>query len=319
MIGSRINTPVNFIPFKKTPFDKLPEKPRLPHPYFDARIEEVQVVSRNFGTLRIHCRTLGDGPPLLLVHGLMTSGYSFRYLMPILAEHYSVYVPDLPGAGRSEIPHDALFTAPEIGLWIGEFMAAVGITGCPVIGNSMGGYLCLWLAIQKPECLSKLINVHSPGLPEPRFWMLHVLAALPGAREAFAWFIRLNTLRWAHNSVHYYDETLKSIEEAREYGNPLKVAGGAEAFIKYLLEALHPRTMRTFKQLLIALRKSKKPFPVPLLLAYGEKDPRIPPQTGDRFAALIPSARLVRISRASHLAQVDAPQQLARLAADFFA
>ena len=74
-------------PFKQLSFKKVPEHPRRPHDYDISRGEDVTFESRAFGRVKLHLRRAGSGPPLLLVHGMMTSSYSFRYVMKELAEH----------------------------------------------------------------------------------------------------------------------------------------------------------------------------------------------------------------------------------------
>ncbi len=61
-------------PFQQLRFDEIPARPTRPHPYFEASAREVTTTSRGLGTLGIHVREAGSGPPLLLVHGLILSG-----------------------------------------------------------------------------------------------------------------------------------------------------------------------------------------------------------------------------------------------------
>ena len=89
-------------PFSPIPFRDLPDRPRVPHGYDRCRTEEIEVDSVPFGRIRVHVRSHGSGPPLLLVHGLMTSSYSFRYLFEPLGERFTTIAPDLPGCGRTE-------------------------------------------------------------------------------------------------------------------------------------------------------------------------------------------------------------------------
>src|SRR5580704_17023600 len=89
-------------PFRRGRFEELPLEPRVAHTYFTTRVLEVVVTTPQLGRVRAHVRVHGSGPPLLLVHGLMTSSYSWRYVIAPLGRSYTVYVPDLPGAGRSE-------------------------------------------------------------------------------------------------------------------------------------------------------------------------------------------------------------------------
>jgi hypothetical protein len=89
-----------FVPFRRGRFEDLPQRPRLPHPYFEARVERVPVTMARLGTLAARVRVYGSGPPLLLVHGLMTSSYSWRHVLEPLGTHFTLYAPDLPGAGQ---------------------------------------------------------------------------------------------------------------------------------------------------------------------------------------------------------------------------
>jgi pimeloyl-ACP methyl ester carboxylesterase len=294
-------------PFSRLPFEQLPELPRVPHPYFEAESSTLTIDTPSFGRIRIHHRTFGSGPPLLLVHGLMTSGYSWRYVLNDLGSRFRLVVPDLPGCGRSDKPPERSYTPSRLAAWIGEFQDAVGITGCPAVGNSLGGYLCLRRILDSPNSFARLAVIHSPLLPNGRMRALHGALSMPGAARTLAWWIRRNPQRWAHSNVHYYDETLKSREEAREYGEPLSTVDGARAFVRWLTEGLDPADM---VQLGAELRRRLTEgiaFPVPLLLLYASEDPLVDPAIGDRLLRLVPSATLVRVSRSSHFAHVDTP------------
>ncbi|HUH04712.1 MAG TPA: alpha/beta hydrolase [Kofleriaceae bacterium] len=292
-------------PFVREPFESLPGLPRVPHPYFGLRTERLEVTTTQLGRVSTHVRVHGSGPPLLLIHGLMTSSYSFRYVFEPLGRHFTVYGPDLPGAGRSDHPLWPRYTPTALARWIGELQRRLGIYGCDVIGNSMGGYLAMTLALLEPDAMRRLVNLHSPGVPLVRLHALAAAMAVPGARHLTAWLARRNPERWVHRNVHYYDETLKSIEEAEEYGTPLATRAGSMALAKYLAETLSPSAMRRFENTL-HLRAA---FPVPLLLWYARRDPMVPPLVGRRLAAALPSAELVWLEQASHFAHVDAPER----------
>ena len=73
-------------PFRRGRFEDLPERPRIPHDFdADARRRPIDEVAP-FGEMKVHYRELGEGPPLLLIHGLMTSSYSWRYVLGPLVE-----------------------------------------------------------------------------------------------------------------------------------------------------------------------------------------------------------------------------------------
>jgi pimeloyl-ACP methyl ester carboxylesterase len=296
------------LPFVRGRFEDLPERPRLPHPYFETRAESVPVETKSLGRMRAHVRVHGAGPALLLVHGLMTSSYSWRYVLEPLGRRFTLYVPDLPGAGRSDRPLERAYSPEALSEWLGALQRALGIRGERVIGNSMGGYLCIRLALSDPEAISRLVNVHSPGVPEARLYALGAALALPGARALLSRWIRRQPLRWAHANVHYWDESLKSLEEAHEYGDPLATPEGARAFIKYLDETMAVGPIRELQQQLLARQTRGEAFPVPLLHLYARRDPMVPPRFGEIMAERT-GAEIVWLEQASHFMHVDAVER----------
>jgi pimeloyl-ACP methyl ester carboxylesterase len=291
-------------PFEQGRFEDLPERPRKPHPYFEAKTETVAVTTPALGTAKANVVVHGSGPPLFLVHGLMTSSYSWRYVLAPLGERYTVYAPDLPGAGKSD-PAPS-YGAAALAEWLGALMGVLGIRGARVIGNSMGGYLCMRLALRDEAAMGRLLNVHSPGVPEPRLVALRAALAIPGARSILAWRVQRDVLRWAHANVHYWDETLKSLEEAHAYGDVLATDAGVRAFIGFLGETMAIGPIREFQQTLVARRARGEKFPVPLLHLYARRDPMVPARFGTILAERTGSP-LVWLDEGSHFAHVDAP------------
>jgi pimeloyl-ACP methyl ester carboxylesterase len=305
-------------PFRQGRFEDLPRRPRVPHGYFEAKVEEISVDTPALGRLRTHVRVHGSGPPLLLVHGLMTTSYSWRYALGPLGERFTCYVPDLPGAGRTERANDRSYHPQVLADWLAALQRALGIRGERVIGNSMGGYLCLRLALSDPDAISRLVCVHAPGVPEIRLVALRAALSLPGARALLSSVIRRDPLRWAHANVHYWDESLKSLEEAHEYGDPLATRDGADAFIKHLAETMAIGPIREFQRELVGRRARNEPFPAKTLLVYARRDPMVPPRFGAVFAERL-GAPIVWLDEGSHFAHVDALDRFLPPVLDFLA
>ncbi len=300
-------------PFGQLPFERVPPLPRVPHDYFSAREVTVTFDSAPIGPVDVHVRIAGSGPPLVLVHGFMTSSYSWRYAMMKLGARFTCYAPDLVGSGRSSKP-DRRYDPDALATSIGETMRALGVRGAPVIGNSLGGYLAMRLALREPASMSRLVNVHSPGLPTARMSVLRgLLTILPFALKLVDRRIAKDPERWVHANVHYFDEALKSREEHREYAAPLRTPEGRRAFFRMLDQTLDVRAMRAFEREL----RAAGTFPVPLQLLYAERDPMVPPQIGGRLHALLPDARFVRVANASHFMHVDAVEAFATHALAF--
>lgn len=300
-------------PFQQGRFRDLPDVPRVPHRYFDLPWKDVQVHTDAFGALRTHVRFAGaeSAPPLLLIHGLMTSSYSFRYVLDALGARHRLIIPDLPGAGRTERAPHVEHSPENLADFLIELTRALDVEGCLALGNSMGGYLAMYAALRSPKTFRALVNVHSPGLPTGRMVALGAAMKVSALRRVAAAMFGVAPLRFVHANVHYFDESLKSLEEAREYGAVLADRTGAESLVRYLGDALSIEGMRRFETTLRARKTAGEPFPVPLQLVYADRDPMVPASLGPRLAALVPSAELVVLRETSHFAHVDTPQRLA--------
>lgn len=112
----------------------------------------------------IHYRVAGpeDAPAMVHVHGFAISG---NYLMPtaeLLTDSFRVYVPDLPGFGRSPKPPTTL-TIIELGTALNHFMDAVGIERAVIVGNSLGCAITAELIAEAPEKVEKAVMVGLAG------------------------------------------------------------------------------------------------------------------------------------------------------------
>jgi len=303
-------------PFQRGRFDALPERPTRAHGDALAEARDLWIDSKHFGRIRIHLREYGQGPPLLLVHGLMTTGYSYRYLLEPLGARHRLLVPDLPGCGRSEKP-EVRYGASALAGFLGELVDALGIRGCAAVGNSLGGYLCMRLALRDPTALSRLVDIHSPAFPELRLRAMGLALRVPGVAAALGAFIGRAPQRWAHANVHYFDESLKSLEEAEAYGGPLASPEGRRAFIAYLRDAVSAGELAGFARELARRRAAGQGFPIPLCLVYARQDPMVSPKVGERLAKLLPDAPMYWLERSSHFAQVDSPERVAEIVEHF--
>ena len=105
------------------------------------RLEQLETVARlaKVGPLTVHYEVTGEGPPLVLVHGLSGSGRWWAYNVPSLAKHFRVYNVDLVGFGRSRGQRLVL---QEAAGWLAEWLQMTGITQAHLVGHSMGRVHC---------------------------------------------------------------------------------------------------------------------------------------------------------------------------------
>ena len=122
---------------------------------------------------------MGEGPPILLIHGITSSSRTWKRVMPRLAETHTVIAPDLLGHGRSaKPPGDYSLGAYASG--IRDLLVALDIPRSTVVGHSLGGGIAMQFAYQVPERVGRLALVSSGGIGREVNPMLKA-AALPGA------------------------------------------------------------------------------------------------------------------------------------------
>src|SRR5918999_293373 len=115
---------------------------------------------------RVTYRTGGDGPLLVLIHGITSSSASWEPVLPLLGERFTVLAPDLLGHGQSDKPAGDYSLGSHACL-VRDLMLALGHESGTLVGHSLGGGVAMQLAYQFPELLDRLVLV-SRGGPRPR-------------------------------------------------------------------------------------------------------------------------------------------------------
>ena len=231
--------------------------------------------------LRYHARVGGEGPPVVLVHGLGVSG---RYLLPTagrLAQHCTVYVPDLPGFGRTGDPPRAL-DVPGLAAALAAWLDAVGVGRATFLGNSMGCQYIADLAAREPERVEGALLV-GPTMDA---------AARSLARQSgrlIADVLREPPALLAIVGVDYL------------IAGPRRVLATARAGVADPIEDKAERVVAR------------------VLVVRGERDPIVPQRWAEELAARFPDGHLAVVAGAPHAVNYAAPDELARLTLDFLA
>ena len=289
----------------------LPERGPWPHPYFDLDDGFVEVAFRDHAgverRVRVRHKSVGDGPPLVLVHGLMTSSYSWRYVLEPLSLRYRVLAPDLVGAGMTDKPGDLVYSVGNVARFLVAYVRTVAREPVYLVGNSLGGLYGLRALLEDERVARRFVLVHAPGYPMARTRALHALLGLPPLGEAVARFAHRFPELFVARNVHYARKDALSREECVEYGRLFETLEGARVFARILEESLDPA-----EHAAIIAELRRRGLACPTRILYAREDAMVPPAFGPMYAADIPGSELVWIDDASHFVQVDAPERTIR-------
>ncbi|MBA3734556.1 MAG: alpha/beta fold hydrolase [Actinobacteria bacterium] len=123
----------------------------------------------------------GEGPPLILVHGLGGAAANWTELAPLLARNHTLLVPDLPGHGGSEALPAVSGLEP-----FADRVALVaereGMLPAPVVGHSLGGMVVLRLALRRPDDVSAVVLAAAAGLSVGSVWGRQLLSVFSTIR-----------------------------------------------------------------------------------------------------------------------------------------
>lgn len=262
--------------------------------------------------IRISAYAFGQGPTVVLLHGLAATKVSYLPLLPALAERYRVLVPDLPGHGESSKLRRFAYTPAAYARVVSGFMDEMGVDRASVIGNSMGGRIALEVAAEYPERVEGLVLLDpaAAGLPFPLYARL--LGMLPTGVAAVP-------VPWRRRIV------IASIRQLFASPDRLPRAAylaGADEFIRIY------RRGRARVALLAAMRglladdgelfwDRAQRTEAPTLIVWGREDRLVPVRLGRRLARVMPRAELVVLPGVGHVPQFEVPEETRQLVLGF--
>ena len=120
----------------------------------------IRLPSRHSTPCPLRVRCYGSGAPLLLIHGLGSSGDDWAFQIGPLAQRFRLIVPDLRGCGESPIGHERI-SIGSFGDDLWQLIDQAGIDQIGIAGFSMGGAVALEMALQRPQQVSRLVTINS--------------------------------------------------------------------------------------------------------------------------------------------------------------
>jgi pimeloyl-ACP methyl ester carboxylesterase len=250
---------------------------------------------------------IGDGAPVVLVHGTPSCSYLWRSVAPSLAERFSVYVIDLLGYGESERREGQDVSITSQGQLLAELLDLWGLDAPGLVGHDVGGAVVLRAHLVERQAARAIALVDSVALnPWNTPTTLHIRTHLDAYKTM---------------PSHIYEEVVKAhlrtavhrpLDEPTlaAYVRPWLGEDGQAAYFRKI-EQWMDEDVGALEQLLPSIE-------VPVCILWGEEDRWLQTSIARRLQALIPDAELTVIPNAGHFAPEDAPGDVARQLTDFF-
>jgi pimeloyl-ACP methyl ester carboxylesterase len=238
----------------------------------------------------------GEGPAVLLIHGLGGSWQNWIENVRATGQSHRVIAPDLPGFGFSEMPSEDI-SIPGYGRTLSDLCEHLGIETASVVGNSLGGFVSAELTIQRPDLVERLVLVSAAGISinnlrrEPVVVWGRVNTAI-ATRLAVRTepVLRRRHLRHAVFSTIVRHPTLVPQDTLYE----LAAYSGRPGF----MPALYSHMEYDFRDRL-------EDIECPVLIVWGDKDMVVTPRDAEEYERILSSSRKVVFEDTGHLPMVE--------------
>jgi pimeloyl-ACP methyl ester carboxylesterase len=263
---------------------------------------------------RVRFHRSGDGPLLVLLHGIASTSDTWSPVVPGLAAHHTVLAPDLLGHGASAKPRGD-YSLGAYASGVRDLMTAIGHRRATVVGHSLGGGIAMQFAYQFPDRVERLVLIASGGLGREVHPILRA-STLPGSELVLA-LLGADWLRATGGAVAATLGRLglRAGEDLAGVAAGLASLGDAAArgaFVhtaRAAIDAGGQRVSATDRLYLAAH--------LPTLIVWGGRDPVIPVAHGRAAHAAIPGSRLEVFPGAGHFPHREEPVRFVALLDDF--
>jgi haloalkane dehalogenase len=263
------------------------------------------------GGLTVAYRELGDGPPVLFLHGWPTSSHLWRNIMPAVAEHSRAIAIDLPGFGASSKPPGTTYDFAFYDRTLDGFLSELGIDRVALAVHDLGGPIGLHWGLHRPGRLTRLALLNTLVYPEFSDMVdqfIHACSTSP-IREQLTSPAGLEAAMklGLADEANLTGEVLAAVVEP--FASDAERRSLADAGI-----GLETEGFEEIARLLPGLE-------APVRVVYGEQD-RILPDVAETMARVkrdCPQAEVTALPHCGHFLQEEAAEEIAPLLAKFFA
>ncbi|MFD5137532.1 alpha/beta fold hydrolase [Streptomyces sp. NPDC058378] len=259
--------------------------------------------------------TGGDGPVVVLLHGVAMNGSLWRHVVAGLRSDYRCVVPTLPlGAHRRPMRPDADLTVLGVAHLVAEFLEELDLHDVTLVMNDWGGAQAL-VAEGRDRRIGRLVitsceafDNYPPGLPGRN---LAVAARTPGGlRLAFA-LLKLKPMRRTPLTWGWMSKRTVPHDVMDDWLRPLWTSAAIRRDLRAYIVGVPPRDV------LLGWAEALRTFDRPALVVWAAEDKVMPPAHGRRLAEMLPKGELVEIADSFTLIPEDRPEPLTEAIRDF--
>jgi pimeloyl-ACP methyl ester carboxylesterase len=252
-------------------------------------------------------RRVGAGPDVLFVHGWPVSGATFRKLLPLLADHVTCHLIDLPSAGSSRVAPGAPHSLGQHIVSVRRVVDLLGLDHVAVVGHDSGGMIARHAFVDDDRLTALgLIDTEQPQGMSLRFRMFVAGRRVPGYGAALGWLAGQPTLR--RNGFvlgdAFADRTLLDGEFDELFLRPLATDPDRRAQAMRVLRSFDPRYVEELGDI-------HRRLTVPVQLVWGEEDKFFPVGWAREMVDTFPDARLSVVAGAGLFAHEERPAEVA--------
>lgn len=289
-----------------------------PPPDIDGAVQRtVTIETHDAGPLDVHLYEAGEGPPVLLLHGWPQDAWSWRRVMPLLADRHRLIAPDLRGFGASGAPaggYDGMtFAADAIAL-----LDALGIERAHAIGHDWGGFAAFGVGIAAPQRVASMVvlNTAPPWLAPSlrlvpqlvRSWYVFLMAAFGEriVRSRPGLIARMLRADRVHDGI--------SRADAVGYAARLSRPESARAS-----QLLYRSFLRSFRAVVVERRFEDLRLSVPTRIVFGTADKALSRHVLDGIERHCDDLTIEWVPDSGHFIAEEKPELVAARAAELFA
>jgi pimeloyl-ACP methyl ester carboxylesterase len=259
---------------------------------------------------------VGEGPPVVLVHGLLGSHESWAPQISRLAKKHRVVAPDLFGHGQSDKPSGD-YSLSAHAATLRDLMDHLGISSAAFVGHSLGGGIVMQLSYLFPERVDRLCLVSSGGLGREVSLFLKA-ATLPGSELVLPLLASDRLRRTTENIIKHLGRLGLPVQPSRsatETWRSLKTVSDKSSRAAFLASTRAVVGLRG--QTVSAKQHFSKFESLPSLLVWGGRDKMIPASHAENLRRVVPDSRVEIFPRAGHFPQLDEPELFFRVLDEF--